>query len=502
MSSSLVSSGGSSLSTCSLSSSSSSCQTLSSSQTTSFTNTVHLPPPITRIATLILENSSSLDSSQHESEQKTKKEFPAETEKSKPDQSRPLSEIHLNFAGTEPLIGTQKGELIKKYTNCFKLFKVDSEDSLYLSNGEKTALKCSLFFNGIIKTMHTHLSQPGLSEDCLSQDCEFSENVGGRFFDIQFKEGNLTILSPEEMVSSGGTCTLFRALDLTAGKVVAQKIANLSSPDPRMIDAIVSSFYDEHRTAKLLPKNEHYVCATNIICAINLSAQPTTSELVSNEHSSSLKWRNYRLILTLPFCSKGDLHSLLAEKLSLHARIQLASSVWNINKELRLTDRFWHRDIKPENYMVLTFPKLALIDWAGVKQRSFLDDKTNLDLTKFPVHTPLCSFSEIFDQLHAAFSEKNSELAAQLLDQEMLYTTATAMFTVLCNQSPRPLKENNFQDMSKDIDDSFLKHYPPLLVNFIMDLLHSDPKKRLLSWEEADKRFKEISEIIYKSEMT
>lgn len=84
----------------------------------------------------------------------------------------------------------------------------------------------------------------------------------------------------------------------------------------------------------------------------------------------------------------------------------------------------------------------------------------------------------------------------------MLYTTATAMFTVLCNQSPRPLKENNFQDMSKDIDDSFLKHYPPLLVNFIMDLLHSDPKKRLLSWEEADKRFKEISEIIYKSEMT
>lgn len=410
------------------------------------------------------------------------------------DQFKPLIEGIMGFSSTSnpTQIYNKKWEIINKYINCFNLFTSDSPGTVLLLNGERTSLPLSLFFNGIMKTMRTHLGQPN-----LSQDCEFSEEVGGRFFDIQFKKRKLTILSPGERLNSGGFGIVYESLELTTGRLVAQKIAKFSSSNPAINHNTARSFYDEFQAGQILPKSEEYLCAENILCAKNLSRKLPDSSSASSEHSSGLEWLEYRLSLTFRLCSNGDLFTLLERELSLSDRIKLASNVWELNKKLLLTDRTWHPDIKPENYLLQTFPKLALGDWAGTRHQSFLNDEANLDPSKVHKGTPEYYFRDLAAQIEIAVSQKNTELVAQLLNLRLLYMTATTMFIILCSYPPRPFEANNFQDMSKDVDVKVLKAYPKLLYNLILDLLHSDPKKRLSSWEEADKRF---NEIVYKSD--
>lgn len=405
------------------------------------------------------------------------------------DQVKPLIESIMGFSstGTASRIYNKKWEIINKYINCFNLFKNDSHGTVRLLNGEKTSLPLSLFFNGIMKTMRTHLGQPN-----LSQDCEFSEEVSGRFFDIQFKKRKLTILSPGERLNSGGFGIVYESLELTTGRLVAQKIAKFSSSNPAINHNTARSFYDEFQAGQILPKSEEYLCAENILCAKNLSRK-----LPDSSSASGLEWLEYRLSLIFRLCPNGDLFTLLERELSLSDRIKLASNVWELNKKLLLTDRTWHPDIKPENYLLQAFPKLALGDWAGARHQSFLNGEANLDPSKVHKGTPEYYFRDLAAQIEIAVSQKNTELVAQLLNLRLLYMTATTMFMILCSYPPRPFEVNNFQDMSKGVNVEVLKTYPPLLSSFVLDLLHSDPKKRLSSWEEADKRF---NEIVYKSE--
>lgn len=354
--------------------------------------------------------------------------------------------------------------IIQKYYRSFNLFRIDPDNVVCLLNGERTSLRRPDFFAAINKVMRAHLSKLD-----LFQDFETTEIVSRRPFDIQFENGELTIITAGKLVGSGGYGDVYKALNLTTGECTAQKVAKTNS-DGNIDSDTFHCFLQEFNNAQWLPKREGIICASKMLKSVT----KTGSKI-------------QRLSLLSPFCSKGDLFSLLENPLlTALARIQLIKSIWQLSSELLFIDQTWHSDIKLENYMLLEFPKLGLIDWDSAKRRRGFCD--------FVAHggTPQYYCAELAIKLQKAIEEKNAISFAAIMDQRMLYMTATTMYTVLCGHEPRPYDKMRFQDMSFQVQTKTLQQYPKDLQNFVCDLLQSNPEARLTSWETADKRFKEL----------